>query len=122
MTAVKKINIEEKLGLFAEQWRPKIIARVNDLDVRIAKLEGEFVWHAHGESDEMFLVVKGELVIHLRGGDLTLGEGEMAVVPRGTEHKPECTSEAHVMVITREDVVNTGDAGGARTAEAEWLT
>lgn len=121
MTIDRKVNLSEKFGLFEDQWRPRIIARVNDLDVRIVRLQGEFVWHAHGESDEMFLVLKGALAIHLRDGDVTLDEGEMAVVPRGADHKPECATEALVMIVTRSDVVNTGDVGGERTAEAEWI-
>lgn len=121
MTAGAKVDIAEKFGLFQDIWSPKIIAQVNGNDVRLAKLEGEFVWHAHPESDEGFLVVKGDLVIHLRDGQILLHEGEMAVVPRGIEHKPEARKEAHVLVIVRSEVVNTGDAGGERTAEAEWI-
>jgi len=116
-----KVNLAEKFGLFHEQWSPKIVAQVNGNDVRLAKLEGEFVWHAHDESDEMFLVHKGDLVIHLRDGQLTLSEGEMAVVPRGVEHKPEAAAEALVLVVVQAEAVNTGDAGGKRTAQAEWI-
>lgn len=121
MTDVSKVNLQEKLGLLNEQWSPKIVSQVNGLGVRLAKLEGEFVWHAHPDGDEMFLVVKGELVIRLRDGIVKLGEGELAVVPRGVEHKPECHEEAHVMVVVRSETVNTGDAGGDRTVEAEWV-
>jgi mannose-6-phosphate isomerase-like protein (cupin superfamily) len=121
MTARIKVNLAEKFGLFHERWSPKVVAQVNGNDVRIAKLEGEFVWHAHPDSDEAFLVVKGDLVIHLRDGQAQLHEGEMAVVPRGIKHKPEARREAHVLVIVRSEVVNTGDAGGERTAEAEWI-
>lgn len=121
MMADQKVNLGQKLGLFEAQWSPKIIAQVNGNDVRLAKLEGEFVWHAHDESDEMFLVLKGDLVIHLRDGRLALTEGEVAVVPRGVEHKPEATAEAHVLVVVQSEAVNTGDAGGERTAEAEWI-
>lgn len=121
MTVAKKVNLAEKFGLFSEQWSPKIVAQANGNDVRLAKLEGEFVWHAHDESDEMFLVVKGELVIHLRDRQLRLEEGEMAVVPRGIEHKPEAEAEVQVVVFVRSEAVNTGDAGGERTADAEWI-
>lgn len=121
MTAAHKVNVNEKFSRFDEQWSPKIIAQMNGNDVRLAKLQGDFVWHTHDESDELFLVVKGELTIHLRDGGVTLSEGEMVVVERGTEHKPECGSETHVLVMVRTDVVNTGDAGGERTVEAEWI-
>lgn len=121
MTGVKKVNLEEKFGLFTEQWSPKIVARVNDVDVRLAKLQGEFVWHAHDAEDEMFLVVRGELVIRLRDGEVTLREGELAVVPSGVEHKPESSEETHVLVLVRSGAINTGDAGGERTVEAEWV-
>lgn len=116
-----KVNLAEKFGLFHEQWSPKIVAEVNGNDVRIAKLEGEFVWHSHPESDEMFLVLKGDLLIRLRDGLLTLTEGEIAVVPCGVEHKPQATAEAHVLVVVQSEAVNTGDAGGERTAQAEWI-
>lgn len=121
MTRSGVVNLAEKFGSFDDQWSPKIIAQVNGNEVRLAKLEGEFVWHAHDSSDEMFLVVRGELVIHLRDGRMSLSEGEIAVIPSGIEHKPEAANEAEVLVVVRSDVVNTGDAGGERTAEAEWI-
>lgn len=121
MTATKVVRLSEKFRSFDDQWRPKIVAQVNGNDVRLAKLEGDFVWHAHEESDEMFLVVKGEVVIHLRDGELRMDEGEIAVVPRGVEHKPEAAREAEVLVVVQSEVVNTGRSGGERTAEAEWI-
>jgi len=115
------VGLSDKFALFDEQWSPKIIAQVNGNDVRLAKLEGEFVWHSHADSDEMFLVVKGAFVIRLRDRQLALGEGEIAVIPRGVEHKPEAATEAQVLVVVQSEVVNTGDTGGERTAEAEWI-
>lgn len=121
MTQVEKIDLSEKFGLFSEQWSPKIVAEVNDVEVRLAKLEGEFVWHAHENEDEMFLVVRGDLTIRLRDGEVTLGEGQMVVVPRGVEHLPVAEKEVHVLVLTPKSTVNTGDTGGERTKAAEWI-
>ena len=121
MTRVEKIDLSEKFGLFSEQWSPKIVAEVNDMRVRLAKLEGEFVWHAHENEDEMFLVVHGDLTIRLRDGELNLSEGQLAVIPKGAEHMPVAKSEVHVLVLTPKSSLNTGDAGGDRTARAEWI-
>ncbi len=121
MTKVEKIDLREKFGLFSDQWSPKIVAEVNDVEVRLAKLEGEFVWHAHEDEDEMFLVVRGDLTIRLRDGEVELGEGQLAVVPRGVEHLPVAEDEVHVLVLTPKSTVNTGDAGGARTKAGEWI-
>lgn len=121
MTRVEKIDLGEKFGLFSDQWSPKIIAEVNDLEVRLAKLQGEFVWHAHEDEDEMFLVVRGDLTIRFRDGEVTLGEGQMAVVPRGVEHLPVAQNEVQVMVMTPKSTVNTGDMGGERTRAGEWI-
>ncbi|MCI5046058.1 MAG: cupin domain-containing protein [Aquisalinus sp.] len=115
------INIARKFAQFTEQWQPKRIATVNDYDVRIAKIEGEFVWHAHDETDEMFLVVKGEMKILLRDGEVRLQEGDIYVVPRGVEHKPVADSECQILLIEPTDVVNTGTTGGERTATVEAL-
>ena len=82
------INLQEKLSKFSEHWSPKIIAQMNDYHFKLAKVQGEFVWHDHPETDEMFLVLKGQLEIHLRDGVVILNEGEMYVVPKGVEHKP----------------------------------
>ena len=121
MTRVEKIDLSEKFGLFDEQWSPKIVAEVDGLQVRLAKLEGEFVWHGHENEDEMFLVVSGDLTIRLRDGDLDLSEGQLAVVPKGVEHMPVAKNEVHVLVLTAESTVNTGDSGGERTKRAEWI-
>lgn len=110
------IDIAQKLSLFTEHWSPKVIARLNDYEVKLVKLEGEFVWHKHDETDELFLVIAGELTIQLRDGDVTLGPGQLFVVPRGVEHCPIAAGEVHAMLIEPAGVVNTGDAGGALTA------
>ncbi len=114
-------NIREKLDQFSEQWQPKRIARLNDYDVRIAKIEGEFVWHAHEDTDEMFMVVKGEMKILLRDGEVSLREGEIYVVPRGVEHKPVAEAECHILMVEPSETVNTGDKGGDRTADVHDL-
>jgi mannose-6-phosphate isomerase-like protein (cupin superfamily) len=110
------INIEKKFGLFREQWQPKVIAEMNDYQFKIARLEGDFVWHDHKDTDETFIVLEGRLLIDFRDGSVDLGAGEMFVVPKGVEHKPYAKSEARVMLIEPRGVVNTGDRGGERTA------
>jgi mannose-6-phosphate isomerase-like protein (cupin superfamily) len=112
-----KVNLAEKLSLFDEHWRPKIVARINDSDVRIVKVKGEFVWHKHDDTDDFFLVLKGRLTIQLRDRDVDLEEGELFVVPRGVEHCPRADEEASLLLIEPAGTVNTGDAGGPLTAE-----
>ena len=110
------INLQEKLSKFSEQWSPRIIAQMNDYHLKLVKVQGEFVWHSHPETDEVFLVVKGKLDIHLRDGKVTLGEGEIYVVPKGVEHKPVAEAECHILLIEPAGTVNTGDAVNERTA------
>jgi mannose-6-phosphate isomerase-like protein (cupin superfamily) len=117
----EKVHLAEKLKLFSEHWHPKIVARVNDSDIRIVKLKGEFVWHKHDDTDDFFLVLKGHVTVQLRDGDVELDEGELYVVPRGVEHCPRADEEAAVLLIERAGTVNTGDAGGPRTANPEEL-
>ncbi|MFD8979663.1 cupin domain-containing protein [Streptomyces sp. NPDC059564] len=114
----RKVNIAEKLAAFTEQWAQRRIARVNDYEVKVAKLQGEFIWHAHEDTDEMFLVVSGSLTIHLRDGDVTLGPGELYVVPRGVEHCPAAAEEASILLFEPAGTPNTGDQGGERTRTA----
>ena len=104
------VNLHEKLALFSEHWSPKVVARMNDYEVKVVKLHGEFVWHSHEETDELFLVLDGRLTIQLRDGDVELGPGELYVVPRGVEHCPRADEEAHVLLIEPGGTVNTGDA------------
>jgi mannose-6-phosphate isomerase-like protein (cupin superfamily) len=116
------INLRDKLALFSERWSPRVVAEMNDVQFKLAKLEGEFVWHAHADTDEGFLVIDGELVIEFRDGEARLGPGEMIVVPKGVEHRPVAASECCVMLVEPRGVVNTGDAGGAYTAPNDvWL-
>lgn len=103
------INLAEKLSLFSEQWSPKIVAEMNGFQFRVAKLEGDFVWHHHADTDEAFFILRGQLRIDFRDGAVTLKEGEMLVVPKGVEHKPSADSECHVMVFVREGTLNTGE-------------
>lgn len=116
------VNLQDKLNLVTAQWQPKIVARMNDCDVRLAKIEGEFVWHHHDETDEMFLVVEGRLQIDFRDGCATLGPGEMIVVPKGVEHRPRAEQECRIMLFELAGTVNTGDAGGDMTAPVDdWI-
>ncbi|MGD1878637.1 MAG: cupin domain-containing protein [Kiloniellaceae bacterium] len=118
----KAVNLADKFGLFTEQWQPKVIAEMNDYQFKIVKLQGEFVWHDHPDTDETFIVIEGELRIDFRDGAVTLGPGEMFVIPKGVEHKPFAEQEAKVMLIEPRGVKNTGEAGGARTAENDvWI-
>jgi mannose-6-phosphate isomerase-like protein (cupin superfamily) len=115
------VDLAAKLALLGEHWRPKIVARINDYDVRIVKVLGEFVWHTHDETDDFFLVLDGRLTIQLRDGDVELGPGELYVVPRGVEHCPRADVETSVLLIEPTGTVNTGDAGGPLTAEPEQM-
>ena len=111
----------EKLSAVDEHWRPRIVARMNDYDVRIAKIQGEFVWHAHPDTDELFLVLAGRLSIELRDRTVHLEPGEIFVVPRGVEHRPRAEDECLILMLDPADTPNTGDAGGERTVAAEWI-
>lgn len=116
------VNLTTKFSLISEHWDPKIIAQLNDYHLKIAKIQGEFVWHSHPETDEMFLVVNGSLTIHLRDEELNLGEGELCVIPRGVEHKPAAGKECQILMIEPAGTRNTGDAGGERTVqEVDWI-
>lgn len=119
---IQAVNLAEKFSLITELWDPKVIARLNDYHFKIAKIQGEFIWHSHPETDEVFLVVDGSLVIHMRDGDLRLGKGELCVIPRGVEHKPAADQECQILMVEPAGTLNTGDAGGARTVEeVEWI-
>lgn len=119
---MKKVNLAETFSLFSDRWSPKIVGEINDSEVNLVKVQGEFVWHHHEHEDEMFLVVKGRLCIKLRDGDIWLDEGEFLVVPKGVEHCPVAEEEAHVLLLEPKGTVNTGSAGGERTvAEPERM-
>jgi mannose-6-phosphate isomerase-like protein (cupin superfamily) len=116
-----KVNLETKLESFDELFAPKIVAKLNDYDVQLVKVKGEFVWHKHDETDDLFLVLKGRLTIQLRDGGVELAAGDLFVVPRGVEHCPRADEEAHVLLIEPSGTPNTGDAGGERTAAKQSI-
>jgi mannose-6-phosphate isomerase-like protein (cupin superfamily) len=113
MLPVKKVNLEQKLSTFAEHWQPRTVAEFNGHDLMVAKLKGEFIWHKHDDTDDLFLVIKGNLKIELRDGSISLAPGEMFVVPKGVEHRPVAADEVHVLLIERTGTPNSGDAATA---------
>jgi mannose-6-phosphate isomerase-like protein (cupin superfamily) len=116
------INFARKFGLFDEQWQPKVIAEMNDYQFKLVKLQGDFVWHDHKDTDETFLVIEGALRIDFRDGAVYLSAGEMFVVPRGVEHKPYAEQEVKLLLIEPRGVLNTGHEGGERTATNDvWI-
>ncbi|MEV0368624.1 cupin domain-containing protein [Streptomyces sp. NPDC050636] len=115
------VNLAEKLSLFSELWSQRKIADLNDYEVKLAKLHGEFVWHTHEDTDELFLVISGRLTIQLRDGDVVLAPGELFVVPRGVEHCPKADEETAILLLEPTGTLNTGDAGGARTRPVTTL-
>jgi mannose-6-phosphate isomerase-like protein (cupin superfamily) len=119
---IEAVNLAQKLALFQETWSPKIVGELNENYLKVVKTHGEFVWHKHDDADELFLVLKGRLVIQLRDHDVMLNEGDFLVVPKGVEHKPVAESEAHVLLIEPKTVVNTGDATDERTIQPDQLS
>lgn len=115
---IEAVRLAEKFAQIREAWQPRIAAELNGQQVKLARLRGEFLWHAHSEADEFFLVVSGRLRIELRDGALELGPGEFCVVPRGVEHLPVALPEAEVLLFEPAGTLNTGDAGGERTVAA----
>ena len=116
------VNLADKFNKFQEHWSPKVIAEMNDYQFKLVKFQGEFVWHHHADTDETFLVISGSMVIDFPDGSVTLQEGEMFVVPKGVEHKPNAVDECMAMVIEPKGVVNTGNVGGERTVENDiWI-
>jgi mannose-6-phosphate isomerase-like protein (cupin superfamily) len=119
---MKKINLAEKFGRFSDFWSPKIAAELNDNFLKLAKFKGSFVWHRHENEDELFLVVKGRLLIKLRDGEIRLEPGEFTVIPRGVEHLPVAEEETHVILIEPKTTLNTGDQRNDRTVEKlDWV-
>ena len=117
-----KVNLADAFARIHETWTPKLIAELNGQHVRLAKLEGAFTWHAHEDEDELFLCVGGRVRIELEGqDDVTLGPGELCVVPRGTRHRPVALETADVLLFEPAATVNTGDAEDGRRVEPEWL-
>lgn len=116
------INLSDKLSLISEHWSPRIIAEMNDIQFKLVKLEGDFVWHQHDETDEVFLVIEGEMQIGFRDHEVTVRQGEMFVVPRGVEHITRAAKECHALIVEPRGVVNTGNAGGELTARNDaWI-
>jgi len=117
-----KVNIENKFSQFDEHWQPKIVGELNGQYVKLAKLKGEFVWHQHESEDEMFMVIKGQLLIKLRDRDVTLNPGEFFIIPRGVDHIPIAEEEVQVMLFEPKSVINTGDVQDERTLDtSEFL-
>ncbi|WP_278370386.1 cupin domain-containing protein [Pseudoalteromonas lipolytica] len=118
----KAINFKEKFSKFTEHWSPRVIAEMNDYQFKLAKVEGEFVWHDHPDTDEVFIVIEGELEIEFRDGIVNLESGEMFVISKGVEHKPNAKTECKIMLVEPKGVVNTGEAGGELTAANDvWV-
>ncbi len=121
-TRYTAINFAEKYALFQEQWAPKVVAEMNDYQFKIVRLEGEFVWHTHSDTDETFIVLEGELIIHFRDGEVTVAAGEMYVVKKGVEHKPSAARETKLLLIEPRGVLNTGDEVNDLTAVNDvWI-
>lgn len=121
-TDVNKVNLAEKFALFSEHWTPKIIAELNNYQIKIVKVEGDFVWHDHSDTDEFFLVIEGTLFIEFEGETMELNAGELYVVPKGVQHRPYALEECKVMLIEPRGVVNTGEAESNLTASNDvWI-
>ena len=121
-TKYKALNFEEKFSRFTEHWFPRVIAEMNDYQLKLVKVQGEFVWHKHPETDEVFIVINGVLSIEFRDAKVTLKSGEMFVIPKGVEHRPVAKKECKMMLIEPKGVVHTGDTGGQLTAENDaWI-
>jgi mannose-6-phosphate isomerase-like protein (cupin superfamily) len=119
---MKSINFADKLSKFSDLWSPKVIAEMNDYQFKLAKLEGEFVWHNHPDTDEVFIVIEGSMKIEIEDGVVELSAGEMYVVPKGVMHKPSAEKECQIMLVEPRGVVNTGEADSDLTAENDvWI-
>lgn len=116
------INIADKLARISDRWSPRVVAELNDYQLKLARIQGEFVWHHHADTDELFIVVDGEMSIEFRDGRVDLKAGELFVVPKGVEHRPSARQECHIMLVEPRGVVNTGEAGGGFTAPLDvWV-
>ena len=117
-----KINLSEKLSKFSDHWSPRIVAEMNDYQFKLVKIKGDFVWHNHDDTDEVFIVLEGEMKIEFKDETVELKEGEMFVVPKGVEHKPYSEKECKIMLVEPKGVVNTGDAGSDLTSPNDvWI-
>ncbi|MBC8259613.1 MAG: cupin domain-containing protein [SAR324 cluster bacterium] len=116
------INFSEKLGKFSDQWQARVVAEMNDYQFKLVKIQGEFVWHEHDDTDEVFIVLEGKMVIEFRNGRVEMKTGEMFVIPKKVEHKPIAENECKILLVEPRGVVNTGDSGGELTAENDvWI-
>jgi mannose-6-phosphate isomerase-like protein (cupin superfamily) len=118
---MKKVSLSDTLAVIHEHWSPKIVGEVNEMHVKLAKLAGDFVWHAHETEDELFLVLKGTLRMQFRDHEIAVHSGEFIIVPHGTEHRPVADEEVELLLVEPKSTVNTGTAGGERTRDAEWM-
>lgn len=116
-----KVNLAEKFALIHERWTPKIAGELNGSYVKLAKLKGEFIWHHHEHEDEMFMVVKGKLLIRFRDRDISLEEGEFLIIPQGVEHLPVAEEETQIILIEPASTLNTGNVRNERTKAADWI-
>ena len=120
--ATQAINLQQKLALIDEHWSPRVVAEMNDYQFKVVRIEGDFIWHSHSDTDEAFFVLEGQLRIDFRDGHVLLQAGELYVVPRGVEHKPYAAQEVKMMLIEPRGVLNTGEEGGERTAQNDrWI-
>lgn len=117
--SVKVVDIKNKLSLFKEYWSPKIVGELNDHKVQVAKLKGEFVWHHHDNEDELFLVIKGHLIIHFKDRNIKVNEGEFVIIPHPLEHKPEAIGEVHIVLIEPKNALNTGNVVTDKTVKKQ---
>ena len=119
----KSINFSKKLNLFNEHWQPKVISEMNDYQFKVAKIKGDFIWHSHKDTDETFIVLKGEIQIDFKDGKVVVKQGEMFVVPAGVKHRPSSNKESHIMLIEPKGVVNTGEkvASNLRAENDVWI-
>ena len=116
------INFKDKFSKFTEHWSPRVVAEMNNYQFKLVKVEGEFVWHDHPDTDEVFIVIEGTLSIEFRDGVVSLDSGELFVIPKGVQHKPVAHSECKIMIVEPKGVVNTGDSGGELTAANDvWV-
>ena len=118
---MSKVNLAQKLALFSEHWSPKIVGELNGQHVKLVKFQGPFIWHHHQNEDELFLVVRGRFRVAYRDHDVWIDEGEFLIVPRGVEHRPVADEEVHVLLFEPATTINTGNAGGERTAVPETI-
>lgn len=119
MGKIEKVSIANKMSLFSEHWTPKLVGELNDYHIKLAKFQGDFVWHQHDDTDEMFLVIDGSFTMKLRDGDIDIQQGEFIIIPKGVEHCPSAENEVQVMLFEKAGTVNTGDADESEKTASE---